>query len=81
MSQGDRLILLVSRSRIEEAARDIRSAATQLVAHGLVPVITAEATNEAIQLGGVEAAFGLVAGSFRELGKEFLLYTSPSPRV
>lgn len=70
MSQGDRLILLVSRSRIEEAARDIRSAATQLVAHGLVPVITAEATNEAIQLGGVEAAFGLVAGSFRELGKD-----------
>lgn len=70
MSQDDRLILLVSRSRIEEAARDIRSAAAQLVAHGLVPVITAEASNEAIQLGGAEAAFGLVAGSFRELGKD-----------
>ncbi|MEN9288332.1 MAG: hypothetical protein RLZ88_1002 [Actinomycetota bacterium] len=70
MSHEDRLILLVSRSRIDEAARDIRSAAAQLLAHGLVPVITAEASADAVQLGGTEAAFGLGEGSFRELDKD-----------
>lgn len=70
MSLEDRLILLVTRSRIEEAARDIRAAAAQLAAHGLVPVITADASSDALQLGGVEAAFGLAEGSFRELGRD-----------